>query len=140
MNPSKTESSDWAERSAMNTTRLGIWTGAWLVTTALLAFGPKLIWDFNTPLTVLAVLINLAVGAGMIMANKTYLRGRDELHQKIFRDSAALTLGVGLVFAICYELLEDVKLISFEPEISHLVVLMCLTFLVGMIVGHRKYQ
>ena len=140
MSYSKTESSNWAKRNAKNTVRLGIWTGAWLVTTALLAFGPKLLWDFNTPLTVLAVLVNLAVGGGMILANKTYLGGLDEMQQKIFRDSAALTLGVGLVAAVSYEMLEDIRLISFEPEISHLVVLMCLTFLGGMIAGHRKYQ
>ena len=140
MSYSKTESSNWAKRNAKNTVRLGIWTGAWLVTTALLAFGPKLLWDFNTPLTVLAVLVNLAVGGGMILANKTYLGGLDEMQQKIFRDSAALTLGVGLVAAVSYKLLEDIRLISFEPEISHLLILMALTFLGAMIAGNRKYQ
>jgi hypothetical protein len=45
-----------------------------------------------------------------------------------------------LVCGLSYELLEDIKLIPVEPEISHLVVLMCLTFLAGMIFGHRKYQ
>jgi hypothetical protein len=140
MSYSKTESSNWAKRNAKNTVRLGIWTGAWLVTTALLAFGPKLLWDFNTPLTVLAVLVNLAVGGGMILANKTYLGGLDEMQQKIFRDSAALTLGVGLVAAVSYEMLEDIRLISFEPEISHLLILMALTFLGAMIAGNRKYQ
>jgi hypothetical protein len=76
----------------------------------------------------------------MILANKKYIRGQDELHQKIFLDASALTLGVGLVCGLSYELFEDIKLISFEPEISHLVILMCLTFLLGMIVGHRRYQ
>ena len=84
--------------------------------------------------------MNLGVGVGMIVANKRYLQGLDELHQKIFLDAGALTLGVGLVGGLSYELLEDVKLISFEPEISHLVMLMSLTFLVGMILGNRRYQ
>jgi len=107
---------------------------------AVAAFGPKIIWDFAALPTILALLVNLAVGFGMIAANKRYLQGLDELHQKIFLDAGALTLGVGLVFGISYALLEDIKLISFKPEISHLVVLMCLTFLAGMIVGHRRYQ
>lgn len=140
MNHSKAGPNHWASVNKKNTIRLGIWTGAWLVTTALVAFGPKLAWDFNTPLTVLAVLLNLAVGSGMILANRAYLGGLDEMHQKIFRDSAAVTLGVGLVAAVSYKMLEDVRLISFEPEISHLLVLMALTFLGSMIAGNRKYQ
>ena len=125
-------------RSALGT--LAIWTGAWLVTTALVAFGPPLVWDYNTSLTVLAVLFNLGVGVGMILANKTYLAGLDEMHQKIFRDASALTLGVGLVCAVSYGLLEDIRLISFEPQISHLVMLMALTFLGAVIAGNRKYR
>ena len=52
----------------------------------------------------------------------------------------ALTLGVGLVVGTSYELLEDIKLITFEPEISHLTILMCLTYFIGIILGNRRYQ
>ena len=140
MNDLKTRSNDWATSNRRNTVRLRYWTFAWVATMAVAAFGPKIIWDFAALPTILALLVNLAVGFGMIAANKRYLQGLDELHQKIFLDAGALTLGVGLVFGISYALLEDIKLISFKPEISHLVVLMCLTFLAGMIVGHRRYQ
>jgi hypothetical protein len=138
-NPETKTNPHYAE-SNKNTTRLGLWTLAWLITLAIAAFGPKLIWNFHTALTVLAVLINLAVGARMIFANKQHLQGLDEMHQKIFLDAAALTLGVGLVCGVSYELFEDIKLIQFEPSISHLVVLMSLTFLAAMIGGHRKYR
>lgn len=140
MNDPKTGSNDWTARNKRNTIRLGYWTFAWVATMAVTAFGPKLIWNFATLPTIFAVLVNLAVGFGMIMANRRYLRGLDELHQKIFLDAGALTLGVGLVCGLSYELLEDVKLISFEPEFSHLVILMSVTFLIGMIAGHRRYQ
>jgi hypothetical protein len=90
--------------------------------------------------TILAVLVNLGMGFGMIVANNRYLQGLDELHKKIFLDAGAFTLGVGLVCGLSYELLENIKLISFEPEISHLVMLMSLAFLAGLIFGHRKYQ
>jgi hypothetical protein len=116
------------------------WTLAWIVTMAVTAFGPKYLWGFALAPTVLAVLSNLGVGIGMILANKKYIRGLDELHHKIFLDASALTLGVGLVCGLSYELFEDIQLISFEPEISHLVMLMCLTFLIGMIAGLRRYQ
>lgn len=140
MNDFGTRSDDWATTKKRNTVRLRYWTFAWVVTMAIATFGPRAVWDFATLPTILAVLLNLAVGFGMIVANKRYLRGLDELHQKIFLDAGALTLGVGLVCGLSYELLEDIKLISFEPEISHIVILMCLTFLAGMIIGHRRYQ
>jgi len=133
-------SDDWEAAKARNTARLRFWTMAWVLTLALAAFGPKFIWNFQTALTILGVLVNLGVGVRMIVANGRHLRGLDELHRKIFVDACALTLGVGLVCGLSYELLEDVRLISFEPEIAHLVILMCLTFLVGLIAGHWKYR
>ncbi len=140
MNQQKNDSNAWAASTAKNTVRLGYWTLAWLATTAVAAFGPKLLWDFATLPTILGVLANLVVGFGMILATRRHLRGLDEMQQKIFLDAGVLSLGVGLVCGLAYELLEDIKLITFEPEISHLVILMCLTFLAGMIAGHRKYR
>jgi hypothetical protein len=139
MTDSKTGTNNWAAANRSNTVRLGYWTFAWVATMAAAAFGPRLLWDYATLPTLVAVLVNLGVGFGMIVANRRYLRGLDELHQKIFLEAGAATLGVGLVCGLSYELLEDIKLISFEPEISHLVVLMCITFLVGMVAGHRRY-
>jgi xanthosine utilization system XapX-like protein len=52
----------------------------------------------------------------------------------------ALTLGVGLVVGMSYELLEDIKLISFEPQIPHLIMLMGFTYIIGIILGNRRYQ
>jgi hypothetical protein len=140
MNDPGTGSSEWATSNKRNTVRLGYWTLAWVATLAVAAFGPRYAWDFATLPTILAVLVNLGVGFGMIVANKRHLHGLDELHQKIFLDAGALTLGVGLVCGLSYELLEDIRLISFEPEISHLVILMSLTFLAGMVAGHRRYR
>lgn len=140
MSNSNTNSGGWEAQNKKNTVRLRYWTLAWVLTMAVAAFGPKLLWDFATLPTILSVFITLGAGFGMILANKRYLQGLDEMHRKIFLEAGALTLGVGLVCGLSYELLEDIKLITFEPEISHLVMLMCFTFMVGMIAGHRKYQ
>lgn len=140
MRKTETSSSSWAANSQMNSVRLMGWSTAWVASMALAAFGPKLIWNYDTLLTILAVLISLGIGIAMILATRRYLRGLDEMHQKIFLDAAVLTLGIGLVCGNSYELLEDIRLIPFQPEISHLVILMCLTFLTGMIAGHRKYR
>ncbi len=134
------ESSDLTTRTKINTVQLGLWTGAWVLTTAFAAFGPKFFWEFNTPLTILGVLINLGIGFGMILANKRYLNGLDELMRKIQLEAMAISLGVGLVCGLSYELLEDIKLITFEPEVSHLIMLMALTYMVGLIAGNRRYK
>ena len=140
MSKQTTSPNDWEAKKASNIRNLRYWTLAWVLTSALAAFGPRFIWDYHTALTILGVVINVVIGFRMIVANRDYLRGLDEMHRKIFLDAGALSLGVGLVIGLSYELLEDIKLISFEPEISHLVILMCLTFLVGMIRGHRTYR
>lgn len=140
MNDLNTGSSNWEANNAKNTLRLGYWTAAWLVTTALVSFGSIFIWEPNKLLTGLAIVINLGVGFGMIMANKRLLNGLDEMQQKIQLSAMALSLGVGLVVGLSYSSLDITNLISFDAEISHLVILMGLTYLAGVIVGNRKYR
>jgi hypothetical protein len=90
--------------------------------------------------TFTAILINLGIGVGMILANKQHLQGLDELQQKIQLEAMALSLGVGLVGGLGYSLLDTTKLISSDAEISHLVILMSLTYLGGVIAGNRRYK
>ena len=140
MNDSKTDPTTWAASNARKTLHLKLWTVAWVLSVALVVNGPEVMWDYATLPTILGVLVSLGVGFGMILATIRHVRGLDEMQQKIFLDAAALSLGVGLVCGIAYGTLEDIKLISFEPEISHLIILMCLTFITGTIIGNRKYR
>jgi hypothetical protein len=128
------------QKNNANTRILKNWITGWVITMAIAAFAPRFIWDFNTSLTIITLLINLVVGFRMLVANRDYLRGLDEMQQKILFDAMAFILGVGLVLNLSYELLEDIKLIDFEPEIFHLIIVMCLTYLTAMIAGHRKYR
>jgi len=140
MNQQTPVSNGWAENQHKNSRHLAYWTLGWLVSLVIAVFGPRMLWDFATVPTILAVALNLGVGFGMIVAIRRELRGMDELHRKIFLDAAALSLGVGLVVGLAYELFEDIKLILYQPEISHVAMLMTVTFMVGMISGNRKYQ
>lgn len=139
MSTANSESGSWAARSRRNTVRLGIWTAAWLVTMAIAVFGPLLVWD-SAPLTVIAIIANLAAGAGMIVANKNHLRGLDEMQQKIQLEAMALALGVGLVVGLAYSAMDITNLISVDAEISHLVFVVSLTYLAGVFLGRRNYQ
>ena len=140
MNSMKTQPGDWEANTARNTLILGYWTAAWLVSMALATFGPKFIWQMNTTITILAILLNMAIGFGMILANKRHLKGLDELHQKVQLEAMALSLGVGLVVGLSYSNLDITNVIAFDAEISHLVILMGLTYLAGVVGGLRKYR
>ncbi len=135
-----TDMCDSTAQTKKNTLRLFFWAGAWVLATAGAAFGPRFLWDFNTLPTVLGVLVHIGIGFGMIRLFRQYLLRLDELQRKIQLDAMALSLGVGVVFGVSYEMLEDIKLITFEPEISHLHLLMCLTYFIGIILGNRRYQ
>jgi len=76
----------------------------------------------------------------MILANKRHLRGLDELQQKIQLEAMALSLGIGLIVGLGYSNLDVTDVIGFDAEISHMVILMGLTYLVGVISGTRKYR
>ena len=139
MGNSKARGSD-SGRMTQQVARLIFWSAGWVVTTALAATGPRLIWHYATLPTTIGVLVNLGAGLGMIVTVKRFVQQLDEMQQRIFLDAGALTLGVGLVLGLGYELLEDTKLITYEAEISHLVMLMSVTFLMGTIAGYRRYR
>jgi hypothetical protein len=139
MNDSNSGCDGFAARNKRNTLRLGLWTGAWLITMAIAVFGPILLWQ-DKVLTGAAIVINVVVGVGMIVANKNHLGGLDELQQKIQLEAMALALGVGLVFGLGYSTMDVTNFISADAEISHLVMLIGLTYGAGVFLGHRKYR
>ncbi len=139
MNTTHTGSTSWTERTRRNTRRLAIWTTAWVITMAIAVFGPEFVWQSSKLLTIAGIALNVAVGAGMIIANRDYLRGLDELQRKIQLDAMALSLGVGLVLGLAYSNLDITNVVPFDAEISHIVILMALTNLAGILLGRRKY-
>ena len=147
-----TDTCDITAQTKKNTLRLFFWTVAWVLATAgwagistsavfeQIAIGSKNLFNFKTLPIIIAVLVHIGLGLGMLRAFKQYLLGLDELQRKIQLDAMALSLGIGLVLGSSYELLEDIKLIPFQLEIPHLIILMCLTYCVGIILGNRRYQ
>lgn len=140
MNNPDTKSGTFAANNTKNTLILFYWTAAWVLTTALVNFGTEYIWLSNKLFTSLAVLLNVVIGFGMILAVKRYLKGLDEMQQKIQLDAMALSLGVGLVIGLGYSSMGQTNLIPIEPEISHMIMLMSITYIVGIFAGLRKYR
>ncbi|MEM9586348.1 MAG: hypothetical protein AAGA03_03630 [Planctomycetota bacterium] len=135
-----TGESNWQASIRRNTIWLGIWTGSWVLTSAVAAFSSKLLGDSSRWLTMVAIAVNLLVGMGMILANRTYLRGLDEHQRRIHTDAMGLTLGVGLVVGISYSLLDITNVIAPDAEIPLLIALMGLVFLGSLVVATRHYR
>tara|TARA_R100001369_G_scaffold954_3_gene3069 strand:- start:17169 stop:17582 length:414 start_codon:yes stop_codon:yes gene_type:complete len=129
-----------AELTKKNTLHLAFWTAAWVVTIALSNFGSTLIWKANTALTALVIIVNFLIGLGMILANIKHLNGLDELQRKIQLEAMGITLGLAVVAGLAYSLLDKTNLISYNAEISHLVILIGITYLAGVLIGISRYR
>lgn len=140
MNNSSTKPNNWAAANKRNTVLLSYWTFAWVASQALAVFGPQFIWQPNKSLTSLAILLNVAIGVGMILALIRHLKGLDEMQQRIQLNAMGISLGAGLVLGMAYSNLDTTDVIPFDAEISHLIILMTLTYAIGIFAGHRKYQ
>jgi len=105
-----------------------------------MAFGPKFLWHKALALTLLAIALNVCVGIRTIVANKRYLDGLDELQRKVHLNSLAITVGVAMIAAVPYSVMDAYRVIPFHADISHLLVLMSLTYGVSNLYGTRRYR
>jgi hypothetical protein len=126
-------------RDRVSEAKVIYWCLAWTLATAGATFGPEL-WGYGTLITSIGIAIQLAIGFGMIWTFKGFLLAMDELQRLIQLEAISLAFGVGVVVGLSYELLEDVKLITFQPEISHLLILITLTYSFGLFLGNRRYR
>lgn len=104
-----------------------------------MAFGPIFLWKASQ-FTLLAAVLDVAVGAGVIVANKKVLVELDELQRKIYLNASAVTFGVAVIAGIPYSLLDLYGVVPFHAGIPHLVMLMGLTFGVSFCYGMGRYR
>ena len=140
MNQLKPPENGYESRIRTSNWRLFRWTGAWLVTTALMTFGPVFLWNKAMVFTLLAVGLNVGVGVGVILANKNYLAELDELQRKVQLNAMGITLGVAMIVGIPFSVMDMYDVIPFQADIAHLMVLLSLTFLVSCLYGTRRYR
>ena len=140
MNQLKPPESGYESRTRTNVIRLFCWNGAWGAATALMAFGPKFLWNKALVFTLLAIGLDVAVGVGMILANKNYLAELDELQRKVQLNAMGITLGVGLIAGVPFSVMDSYHVIPFHADIGYLLILMSLTFAVSNLYGTRRYR
>lgn len=120
--------------------KLAIWTWTWVATLAIATFGPIFIWDDHAFLTIFAILVNLANGIMMILANRDLFNHFDELEKKIHLESMAISLGLAVVVGLTFSLLDQQDIIPFDADISFLVMFIGITYLVSIAINTRRYK
>ena len=116
-----------------------IWVLAWVVSTAVLSAGVNNLWD-SLLLTKIGLFINLALGVGVIIANKNLFNYYDELQKKIHFEAMALTLGLTVVVGLVYEISFDFGVISSEPEFEYLVFFICFSYMSSIVINSLRYK
>ena len=140
MSQSIPRESGYEARIRTNVIQLFRWCGAWAVTCAFVALGPIFLWNRALVFTVLAISLNVCVGIGAIVANKNYLEELDELQRKVHLNSLAITVGVAMIAGVPYSVMSSLQVIPFHADISHLIVLMSLTYAASNLYGTRRYR
>lgn len=120
--------------------KLAVWTWSWVATMAIATFGPIYIWDDHAFLTIFAIVVNLANGILMILANRDLFSHFDELEKKIHLESMAISLGLAVVVGLTFSLLDQQNLIPFDADIGFLVMFIGITYLVAMLINTRRYK
>ena len=118
---------------------LFFWTTLWVLSVALLAFGPKLLWHFDHAVTVPAVFINLLLGIKLLTAHKQHLDDMDELQKKVHFNAMAISLGMTMILGTIYGLLKPMGFIEEHPTPSNLLFVMGISYLMAVFINFRKY-
>jgi ABC-type lipoprotein release transport system permease subunit len=115
------------------------WTFAWCASIGILSYGVNFLWN-SLIITTIGLIINLAIGVGMIIANKNLFKYYDELQKKIHFEAMALTLGLTVVVGLAYETSFDYELIKSEPEFEYLVFFIAFSYISSLVINSRRYR
>ena len=115
------------------------WTLAWVVSLGILTGAENSLWD-NKIYTIIGLIINFAIGIGMIIANKNLFKTYDELQKRIQFEAMAITLGLTVVVGLTYEVSFDFGIIGKEPEFEYLMLFICFSYMATNIINSLRYR
>ena len=134
------ESNQFSITTRRNLLNLAAWTAAWTISMFVARYGAANWWPDSKSLIIAFVILNFALGIGMILANRRFIFGSDELSQKIQLEAMAMTLGLTVIVGLSYNLLDRLDLISQDAEIAHLVMFLGITYLVALLINTFRYK
>ncbi|HJP33278.1 MAG TPA: hypothetical protein QGF95_22250 [Candidatus Latescibacteria bacterium] len=133
------EPTDFEVRNARGTIRFLCWVVTWVASMILVDKAVLYGWYTSPHISVLGIVINAALGLGVIRTFLQYLRAMDEMQRKIQLESLALAMGIGFVGSFSYSLLVTTGFIA-DVEISDITLLMCLTYMASVAFCHYRYR
>lgn len=140
MNETISKNNDLNARIKQNNKQIFIWTFLWLISTALLAFGPKLLWSFALSVTLPIIIVNLVFGVKMILVNIQHLKDMDELQRRVHLNAMGISLGASMILGSLMGLLEPAGVIDFTPSPANVLFVMGISYMVTVFLNFRKYQ
>jgi hypothetical protein len=140
MNEQKPPQRGYDSRILASTMRLFCWGITWVGATALMGLGPKFLWHKAVVFTLLAVGLEVAVGVGWMLATKKYVMELDELQRRVWLNALGITVGVAVIAVPPLSVMDVSHVLPFPVNISHLVLLMGLTFVVSFVRGMLRYR
>lgn len=129
---------DTTPQDRRNQRRVLLWMSAWTVSWLGVNAGIKFDWLSPGAPAIGAAVLSTALGVGWVLAYRRFLRDADELRRKIELDALALAVGVGVVGAVAYWLLEMAGAVA-ETDLLNIAVLMIFTHTAGVLLGRRRY-
>lgn len=126
-------------REMKQTVQLLIWTLAWVASLAIAMFGTQL-WGRTPVVGWIAVAINLAAGAGWIIAHVRFLRAVGELQRKVQLDAMGLGLGVGIVGSCALAAANVLGLIALEADAAVFAVIAAVVYALATLAGNLRYR
>lgn len=136
----KRTTSSFTKKRQANLRRLAFWTITWTLSQALVTFGGAFVWPESSTLIFLSILLNVALGIGVIVTNRKYIFEGDELDKKVQLESMSLALGLSIVVGLAYASMDQTNLIPFDADISHIVIFTSLSYLTANVVNRKRYS
>lgn len=126
-------------RDIQNANRVNLLALLWALSLGGTSFLAHQGYLASTWVVVICFILHGAIGIWMLLAFKRFLRQLDEMERKIQLDALALAVGVSIIGFSLYSILDLADLLP-DLKAAYLVVLLALTYMLGIIFGRLSYR
>ena len=132
-------SNHYESRSIRDNLVMVAWIFIWMASLTVSDKAALYGWWSAAWLTNLSIVMNVALGIGMLINFMRMLSNMDDLQRKIQLDAASMALGVSLVGSAAYSLMVTWGIIV-DEEVSDIFMLMCIAYSVSVMIGVVRYR
>lgn len=133
------DSDSYAQKNFKNTRSVLAWSILWGSSLVMTCLALKFWWPQSNAVLAIGIVVHLSCALGALKAHQIWLKGLDELQQKIQLHSMALTLGltwIGITLLLLLSSTGTVKIGTIHLAI--LAVVMAVVGALGNLFGMRK--